>query len=154
MDSNYFRLLDASSKAHAHRQRVALEAESPSDKKRRPESTDTPLASHENLPEAAFNYGYYARFFREIKKLGRGYRGSVFLCQHVLDQVALGDYAVKKIAVGDNKQWLVRMLAEVRILENVRHFNIIEYKHCWLEDHRLTQFGIDSEGSIIAIIYM
>jgi hypothetical protein len=67
----------------------------------------------EHLHSSAFNQVYYQRFFWEVKKLGRGYRGSVFLCRHVLDNVVLGDYAVKKIAVGDNKTWLTRMLQEV-----------------------------------------
>jgi serine/threonine protein kinase len=33
------------------------------------------------------------------------------------------------------------MLSEVYTLEKLRHFNIVEYKHCWLEDHKLTKFG-------------
>lgn len=33
------------------------------------------------------------------------------------------------------------MLREVHILENLHHTNIIEYKHAWLEYHRLTPFG-------------
>jgi len=52
------------------------------------------------LSSSSFNNGYYERFFIERKKLGRGYRGSVFLCHHVLDQVFLGEYAIKKVAVG------------------------------------------------------
>jgi len=95
----------------------------------------------EHLSSGSFNQGYYERFFVEQQKLGRGYRGSVFLCQHVLDSVPLATYAVKKVAVGDNHAWLVRMLREVRLLERLRHPNIIEYKHAWLENHRLTSFG-------------
>jgi len=52
------------------------------------------------LSSSSFNNGYYERFFIERKKLGRGFRGSVFLCHHILDQVFLGEYAVKKVAVG------------------------------------------------------
>ncbi len=54
------------------------------------------------------------------------------------------DYAVKKIAVGDNKAWLERMLREVLTLERIKHANIIDYKHCWIEDHQLTTFGAPS----------
>ncbi|KAJ2679676.1 putative serine/threonine-protein kinase iks1 [Coemansia spiralis] len=89
----------------------------------------------------AFNQGYYERFFTEQKKLGKGLRGSVFSCQHILDSVYLGQYAVKKVAVGNNHQWLKRMLREVKLLESLRHPNVIEYKHSWLEMHRLTNFG-------------
>lgn len=35
------------------------------------------------LSDSSFNQGYYDRFFVEERKLGRGLRGSVFLCQHV-----------------------------------------------------------------------
>ncbi|ORX55229.1 kinase-like protein [Piromyces finnis] len=93
------------------------------------------------LSDSSFNNGYYERFFIERKKLGRGYRGSVFLCHHVLDQVFLGEYAIKKVAVGNNHQWLVRMLKEVMLLEKLRNQNIIEYKHAWLEEHKFSTFG-------------
>ncbi|KAJ1998437.1 putative serine/threonine-protein kinase iks1, partial [Coemansia thaxteri] len=90
---------------------------------------------------SSFNQGYYERFFVEQKKLGKGLRGSVFSCQHILDSVYLGQYAVKKVAVGNNHQWLKRMLREVKLLESLRHPNVIEYKHSWLEMHQLTNFG-------------
>ncbi|KAJ2727135.1 putative serine/threonine-protein kinase iks1 [Coemansia sp. Benny D115] len=89
----------------------------------------------------SFNQGYYERFFTEQKKLGKGLRGSVFSCQHILDGVYLGHYAVKKVAVGNNHKWLRRMLREVKLLETLRHSNVVEYKHSWLEMHQLTNFG-------------
>ncbi|CAG8620906.1 10447_t:CDS:10, partial [Gigaspora margarita] len=94
-----------------------------------------------SLSESSFNQGYYRRFFIEERKLGRGSRGSVFLCKHVLDSVHLGEYAIKKVAVGDNHAWLVKMLREVHLLERLHHPNIIDYKHAWLEHHQLTNFG-------------
>ncbi|KAJ3091995.1 putative serine/threonine-protein kinase iks1 [Quaeritorhiza haematococci] len=60
---------------------------------------------------------------------------------HVLNGVSLGHFAVKKVPVGDHQEWLVRMLREVHLLEKLRHPNIIEYKHAWLELHQLTLFG-------------
>ncbi|KAI9091700.1 kinase-like domain-containing protein [Phlyctochytrium arcticum] len=98
-------------------------------------------SSKGGLHERSFNQGYYDRFFVEESKLGRGQRGSVFLCQHVLDQVPLGQFAVKAIPVGSSHTWLVRMLKEVHLLERLRHPNIIEYKHAWLEHRQLTKFG-------------
>ncbi|ORY39585.1 kinase-like protein, partial [Rhizoclosmatium globosum] len=85
--------------------------------------------------------GYYDRFFIEIKKLGRGLRGSVFLVQHVLDTVYLGDYAVKSIPIGSSHSWLVRQLQEVHLLERLRHPNIVHYKHAWIENKQLSVFG-------------
>ncbi|KAG0265466.1 putative serine/threonine-protein kinase iks1 [Mortierella polycephala] len=98
--------------------------------------TPTPHLSHD-----ALNQGYYERFFVEQVKLGRGYRGSVFLCQHILDGIHLGEYAIKKVAVGDNHDWLVQMLREVHLLERLHHPNIVSYKHAWLENHQLHKFG-------------
>ncbi|KAI8917492.1 kinase-like domain-containing protein [Powellomyces hirtus] len=98
-------------------------------------------SSSSGLHASSFNQGYYDRFFVEERKLGRGLRGSVFLCQHVLDQVPLGQFAVKAIPVGTSHAWLVRMLKEVHLLERLRHPNITEYKHAWLENRQLTLFG-------------
>ncbi|KAJ3125461.1 putative serine/threonine-protein kinase iks1 [Nowakowskiella sp. JEL0407] len=104
-------------------------------------SSSPPPTNPPQLSSKAFNQGYYDRFFIESRKLGRGYRGSVFLCQHILDQVVLGEYAIKKVVVGNDHSWLVRMLREVKLLERLRHVNIIEYKHAWLEYHQMTLFG-------------
>ncbi len=57
---------------------------------------------------------YFFRFFTEIRKLGSGSFGSVFLCEHTMDSVSLGQFAVKKVPVGDNRDWLRRMIKEVR----------------------------------------
>lgn len=121
IDSNYFRYLAAYCQTD-------------------PSLQDKPQFG-DHLSTGALLQGYYQRFFREIKQLGRGYRGSVFLCQHTLDGVPLGEYAIKKIAVGDSRQWLIRMLREVHTLEQISHYNIIDYKHCWLEDHQFSSFG-------------
>ncbi|ORZ12097.1 hypothetical protein BCR41DRAFT_371918 [Lobosporangium transversale] len=98
-------------------------------------------SSAAHLSHDALNQGYYERFFMEQRKLGRGFRGSVFLCQHVLDGIHLGEYAIKKVAVGDNHDWLVQMLREVHLLERLHHPNIVGYKHAWLENHQLHKFG-------------
>lgn len=94
-----------------------------------------------NIPVEAFNQGYYKRFFRQGRRLGRGARGTVFLTQHVLENEALGEYAIKKIPVGDDVTWLLRFLKEVHILETLKHPNIISYKHAWLEIHQPSPFS-------------
>ncbi|RUP52448.1 kinase-like domain-containing protein [Jimgerdemannia flammicorona] len=160
MDVNYFRLL-----AHVTHSPVPSRSTSPTSSPLPSRSTSptgstrpstptssvptsaTPASStasggfRAHLNVKALNQGYYERFFVEGRKLGRGFRGSVFLCQHILDQVYLGEYAIKKVAVGDNHAWLVRMLREVHLLEKLHHPNIVDYKHAWLEEHKLTQFG-------------
>jgi serine/threonine protein kinase len=85
--------------------------------------------------------GYYHRFFEEIRLLGTGSFGSVFLCRHVIDGVHLGEFAVKKVPVGDSREWLRGMMREVKALERLAtHPNIVAYKHSWLEMHRANEF--------------
>ena len=93
------------------------------------------------LHKDCFNQGYYGKFFLEQKLLGRGYRGSVFLCKHHLDNISLGLYAVKKVPGGDDVDWLHRTLKEVKSLERLHHPNIVLYRHAWLEIHQSTRFG-------------
>lgn len=102
-------------------------------------SYPSPMTQH--LPSGIFNQGYYRRFFRESRRLGRGAKGQVFLAQHVLENEMLGEYAVKKISVGDNTSWLQRMLREVHIMEGLRHSNVVTYKHSWLEVYQLSPFA-------------
>mmetsp|Transcript_54026 Transcript_54026/g.128705 ORF Transcript_54026/g.128705 Transcript_54026/m.128705 type:complete len:753 (-) Transcript_54026:81-2339(-) len=97
-------------------------------------------AALRDLPKGLLNTGYYARFFAETRPLGSGSFGAVFLCKHMLDDLTLGDYAVKKVPVGDNKQWLRDMIKEVKTFERLHHPNIVEYKHSWLELSRSSAF--------------
>jgi len=84
--------------------------------------------------------GYYGRFFQEVRRLGSGSFGSVFLCNHVIDDVLLGEFAIKKIPVGDSREWLRGMMKEVKALERLAtHRNIVSYKHSWLEMHRANE---------------
>ncbi|WWC59167.1 uncharacterized protein I303_101715 [Kwoniella dejecticola CBS 10117] len=105
----------------------------------------TPLMDNEDedeLDEADFPArGYYDRFFKEECKLGMGAEGSVFLATHVIGGNILGTYAVKKIAVGRSKSYLFKMLREVRLLEALRHPNIIPYHHSWIDVTRFSNFG-------------
>eukprot|EP00927_Polykrikos_kofoidii_P036005 TRINITY_DN30459_c0_g1_i1.p1 TRINITY_DN30459_c0_g1~~TRINITY_DN30459_c0_g1_i1.p1 ORF type:complete len:757 (+),score=129.41 TRINITY_DN30459_c0_g1_i1:143-2272(+) len=98
------------------------------------------VAGLRHLPPGLLNTGYYTRFFVEIRPLGSGSFGTVFLCRHVLDDLALGDYAVKKVAVGDDKAWLRDMVREVKTFERLHHPNVVNYKHSWLELSRSSLF--------------
>ncbi|KAH8555417.1 kinase-like domain-containing protein [Umbelopsis sp. PMI_123] len=135
MDRNYFRLLSPIPTQTTE----TNESRDPNSSE--PNSNHINERSANNLKANAFNQGYYKKFFHEERKLGRGLRGSVYLCEHELDGVNLGHYAVKKVAVGDNHPWLVRMLREVHLMEQLRHPNIVSYKHSWLEYHQFSDFG-------------
>jgi serine/threonine protein kinase len=93
------------------------------------------------LSGSSFITGYYQKFFIEVKKLGTGSFGSVFLCKHVLNNIDLGTYAIKKIVLSDNMDWQKRVFREVRLLERVHHPNIIAYRHTWLENAKIADFG-------------
>ena len=98
------------------------------------------VGSLSDLSASLMVNGYYCRFFRQIKKLGSGSFGSVFLCSHVIDSVSLGEFAVKKVPVGDSREWLRGMMKEVKALERLAsHPNIVAYKHSWLEMDRANE---------------
>lgn len=73
----------------------------------------TPPPRDRSPLEMAMADGYFASFFEEQYKIGMGANGSVFLCQHVLDGIPLGHFAVKKIAVGESHDYLLKTLREV-----------------------------------------
>ncbi|CAJ1039591.1 putative Protein kinase domain/Protein tyrosine kinase/Fungal protein kinase [Leishmania shawi] len=92
--------------------------------------------------EPSPNNGYYRHYFKELRQLGRGTYGGVYLCRHIMCGVNLGEFALKKIPVGDKATYLQSVLREVRILEEVRrHPNVVEYKHSWVEEAQLADFG-------------
>ncbi|KAF9226283.1 kinase-like protein [Gyrodon lividus] len=123
--SNYFQLLA-----------IANETSRP--------STPPPLSNRSRsstFPREAMADGYFKAFFQEEYRLGMGANGTVFLCQHVLDGNPLGHFAVKKIAVGESHSYLLGILREIRLLETLRHRNIITYHHAWLETSKFSSFG-------------
>jgi len=108
-------------------------------------SSASPFSSNEeaaaasglhSIPPTLLNCGYYARFFVEERRLGSGSFGAVYLCRHVMDEIELGVFAVKKLALGDDTKRLRQVMREVKALERLRHMNIIDYKHSWLEVSR------------------
>ncbi|KAI9706494.1 MAG: putative serine/threonine-protein kinase iks1 [Candelina mexicana] len=97
--------------------------------------------SPQGISSAAFSPDYFKRIFVEEGELGRGGKGVVLLVKHVLDGVSLGQFACKRVPVGDDHQWLEKVLVEVQLLQNLSHKNLVSYKHVWLEDVTLTNFG-------------
>lgn len=93
------------------------------------------------ISSSAFSKDYFRKFFVEEKVLGRGGKGVVLLVGHVLDGVRLGHFACKRVPVGDDHDWLRKILTEVQTLQNLSHQNLVSYRHVWLEDVQLSKFG-------------
>ena len=103
-------------------------------------STPQPPKNH-GISARAFSPNYFKTFFVEERELGRGGKGVVLLVQHVLDGVQLGKFACKRVPVGDDHEWLEKVLIEVQLLQNLSHQNLVSYRHVWLEDYQINTFG-------------
>ncbi|KAF3006469.1 hypothetical protein E8E13_003507 [Curvularia kusanoi] len=113
---------------------------------RTPEGTEfvgsAPLPTrNQGISARAFSPNYFKTFFVEERELGRGGKGVVLLVQHVLDGVQLGKFACKRVPVGDDHEWLEKVLIEVQLLQNLSHQNLVSYRHVWLEDYQINTFG-------------
>lgn len=97
--------------------------------------------SSQGISSGAFTQGYFKKFFVEESVLGRGGKGVVLLVKHVLDGVSLGYYACKRVPVGDDHEWLEKVLGEVQLLQHLSHQNLVSYRHVWLEDATVNTFG-------------
>ncbi|MCJ1311112.1 putative serine/threonine-protein kinase iks1 [Agyrium rufum] len=104
-------------------------------------SSEPVSASTHGISSKAFSPGYFRNFFKEVRELGKGGNGVVLLVQHVLDGLPVGQFACKRIPVGDNHEWLKKVLHEVQLLQRLSHQNLVSYRHVWLEDVKLSKFG-------------
>ena len=92
---------------------------------------DHALASPLSAPLPSLFRSRYSQDFEEVRMLGRGGFGSVFLAVNKLDKV---EYAVKKINILLTKSNLVfKILREVTVLAKLNHPNIVTYKTAWTE---------------------
>ncbi|KAL2061171.1 hypothetical protein VTL71DRAFT_7444 [Oculimacula yallundae] len=103
-------------------------------------STPAPQTGH-SIKKEAFSPNYFQQFFIEEKELGRGGKGVVLLVRHELDGVSLGQFACKRVPVGDDHAWLEKVLIEVQLLQGLSHPNLVSYRHVWLEDVKLNRFS-------------
>ncbi|PLN82662.1 protein kinase-like protein [Aspergillus taichungensis] len=95
----------------------------------------------QGISSGAFTQDYFKKFFVEESVLGKGGKGVVLLVKHVLDGVSLGHYACKRVPVGDDHEWLRKVLAEVQLLQHLSHQNLVSYRHVWLENAKISTFG-------------
>ena len=92
------------------------------------------------------------------RELGRGGKGVVLLVTHLIgksgtrnygckrpdihtDEIPIGKFACKRVPVGDDREWLKRVLAEVQLLQWLKHKHLVQYHHVWLEDVQISKFG-------------
>ncbi|KAH0559012.1 hypothetical protein GP486_004372 [Trichoglossum hirsutum] len=82
--------------------------------------------SSHNIPSTAFSPDFYKKNFVEKGVLGKGGNGVVLKVEHVM---------------GDDQEWLKKVLLEVQLLQHLTHQNLVSYHYVWLEDYKLTNFG-------------
>lgn len=105
---------------------------------------DSPPASPASPPgisETAFSPGYFQRCYVVDRELGKGGKGVVLLVTHLLDGNEIGQFACKRVPVGDDREWLKNVLIEVQLLQQLEHKHLVRYHHVWLEDVKLSNFG-------------
>ncbi|OOF98010.1 hypothetical protein ASPCADRAFT_128190 [Aspergillus carbonarius ITEM 5010] len=144
INPNYFRMLHNSLPS-------SVSSSSPPSPRRRlvpPALADGPISepsyggpTSQGISSAAFTPDYFKKFFVEETVLGKGGKGVVLLVKHVLDGVSLGQYACKRVPVGDDHEWLEKVLGEVQLLQHLTHQNLVSYRHVWLENAKISTFG-------------
>lgn len=100
-----------------------------------------PAQPAQGISSAALSQGYFRKFFIEERELGRGGKGVVLLVKHMLDGVSLGQFACKRVPVGDDHEWLEKVLVEVQLLQHLSHQNLVSYRHVWLENAKISTFS-------------
>jgi len=75
----------------------------------------------------------YELEFTEMKKIGSGSFGKIYLVKHNLDN---NNYAIKKINISVvNINSLQKILSEIQILSSLNHSNIVRYFNSWVEPY-------------------
>ncbi|KAK4539911.1 hypothetical protein LTR36_009953 [Oleoguttula mirabilis] len=95
----------------------------------------------DGISSSASTPGFFKRTFVEQGLLGKGGNGVVLLVEHFMDRISLGQFACKRVPVGNNHSWLEKVLIEVKLLQRIPHRNLVQYHFVWLEDHQPTTFG-------------
>ena len=102
---------------------------------------EVPQSESHKIRRQAFSPGYFKTFFKEERVLGKGGKGVVLLVRHEIDNCDLGYFACKRVPVGDDHEWLEKVLIEVGLLNKLSHPNLVSYRHVWLESVQTSRFG-------------
>ncbi len=105
-------------------------------------TSSTASANGQGISSSAFSQGYFKKCFVEQGLLGKGGNGVVLLVEHLMDGVSLGQFACKRIPVGNNHSWLERVLVEVKLLQKIAHRNLVQY-YCKPDQVRTTPGTLD-----------
>lgn len=138
VNPQYFRMLDSSLPPSEASTTPRSGSISPGQARSSPEYDSdaefrpVPTPSSSGISATAFSPNYFKRFFVEERELGRGGKAVVLLVKHVLDGVELGQFACKRVPVGDNHRWLEKVL--------------IEFNYCRISHTRILSL-IDMFGS-------
>ena len=93
---------------------------------------------HENITELVPRYD---KQYLELKMIGRGGFGDVFVSQYYLDKKI---YAVKKIPIYEEElDYIQNYLSEILILSRLEHNNIVRYYTSWIEAYSSPQMTKD-----------
>ncbi|KAE8149271.1 kinase-like domain-containing protein [Aspergillus avenaceus] len=143
INPNYFRMLhkslpSSSSSSASSSQRFLVQ---PALADGSPTEHGEEAPSPQGISSTAFTPNYFKKFFVEEGVLGKGGKGVVLLVKHTLDGVPLGHYACKRVPVGDDHEWLAKVLREVQLLQSLTHQNLVSYRHVWLENAKISTFG-------------
>ncbi|KAF6020177.1 EIF2AK1 [Bugula neritina] len=90
-----------------------------------------PLMRIPSDPLSSFFTSRYSSDFNEIKSIGSGGFGSVYMVKNKLDEVF---YAVKKVRLKQiNHEKCKKLLREVKVLATLNHSSIVRYNSAWME---------------------
>lgn len=94
----------------------------------------------------------YRQEFTEIRRLGRGGFGSVWLVRNKLDGC---EYAVKRIRFVFRKDGLLneQLRREVTVLASLDHPNVVRYHYAWIETDNNTSFLPSPLASSAPLLY-
>lgn len=104
------------------------------------ELVDTPQ------PSSTLYSSRYSTDFTEIKVLGRGGYGKVFLTLHNFDG---RNYAVKRVNLHDSGDEFKKIMREVQTLSRMQHQYVVRYYAAWLETSMCTDNNSSSDDGLL-----